>query len=162
MIWSRQTEVLSVPSSPPVINNHVKCNGAASSLNGYMFGFDPCRSHSGPDSETRLQEEVLVHIQRQHCVRLHLPPERASSQVCPPRASSPLLILRTAAFVFLPDVSPHHLCWVHCFFCMVSAGKRLLRIWPFPTAGPRDRCCTGWTTFSLRSPSPSSTDPDPA
>lgn len=41
----------------------------------------PCRSSSGPDSETRLQEEVLVHVQRQHCPRVHLPHERAESQV---------------------------------------------------------------------------------
>lgn len=89
-----------VPSSPPVINNHVKCNGAASSLNGYMFGFDPCRSHSGPDSETRLQEEVLLHVQRQHCVGLHLPPERASSQVCPSRDLITATHLKNCYFCF--------------------------------------------------------------
>lgn len=41
----------------------------------------PYRSHSGPDPETGLQEEVFVHVRWQHCVRVHLPPERANPQV---------------------------------------------------------------------------------
>lgn len=41
----------------------------------------PCRSSPGPNSETRLQEEVLVHVQWQHSSRLHLPHERAEPQV---------------------------------------------------------------------------------
>lgn len=41
----------------------------------------PTRSSSSPDSATRLQAEVPVHVQRQHRVGIHLPHERAEPQV---------------------------------------------------------------------------------
>lgn len=41
----------------------------------------PTRSCFSPDSETRLQAKVLIHVQRQHRVRIHLPHERAEPQV---------------------------------------------------------------------------------
>lgn len=48
------------------------------------------------------------------------------------------------------------------FFCIVTVGKLLSRIWLFPTAGPKDQCYRGWTSFTLRSPLPSSMDRAPA
>lgn len=35
-----------------------------------------------PDSEARLQEEVLLHVRWQHGGGVHLPPERANPEVC--------------------------------------------------------------------------------
>lgn len=60
-----------------------------------------CRSYSGSDTETRLQEEVLLHVFRQHRVRVHLPPECPISQVC--------LLLLLSSFPNNTYTNPHHL-----------------------------------------------------
>lgn len=50
-------------------------------LISYLCTCQPTRSCFSPDSETGLQAKVLFHVQRQHCVRIHLPHERAEPQV---------------------------------------------------------------------------------
>lgn len=67
--------------------------------------------------------------------------------------------------VLLPNIKPRHQhllsqCKPNCS-CVVTVEKQHLKIWPFPMAGLRGQCYTGWNNCSLRSRSPSSMGPVP-
>lgn len=81
----------------------------------------------------------------------------STTWTCKPRGSSASFSL--PSFIIAAYLNAIHtpLCYCVevCSLCLTTAGKRLLRTWPFPTAGPRDPCWRGWTSSTQQCPSPS-------